>query len=104
LKLFVSLLIRLILESTFTPSEEYGRDLEHVNLLIQSFSDFLHNLANSEGKVNVVTAKGHEICNRGHPRSSEISARCWELSQQWAELRDTANERAQALESARQVS
>ena len=34
-------------------SEEYGRDLEHVDLLIQSFNDFQHNLANSEGKVSL---------------------------------------------------
>ena len=40
-------------------SEEYGRDLEHVDLLIQSFNDFQHNLANSENKVRFIVTRPH---------------------------------------------
>ena len=39
-------------KSQIAESEEYGRDLEHVDLLIQSFNDFQHNLANSESKAS----------------------------------------------------
>lgn len=53
-------------------SEDYGRDVEHVEILIQKFESFLSVLAANEEKLTTVKAKAKVLLDDGHSEPAKI--------------------------------
>lgn len=53
-------------------SEDYGRDVEHVEILIQKFESFLSVLAANEEKLTIVKGKAKLLLDDGHSEPAKI--------------------------------
>ncbi|XP_071547281.1 spectrin beta chain, non-erythrocytic 5 isoform X4 [Panulirus ornatus] len=84
-------------------SEDYGRDVEHVEILIQKFESFLTALAVNEEKLISVKGKARTLIDDGHPEPERIKEKVEELQQLWDDLKELANARQEALAGAKQV-
>lgn len=84
-------------------SEEYGDDLEHVELLIQAFDTFHASLLNSEPRVQQCIENGHIIINAKGSYSPEVQQKVTELQNTWEDLVELSNARREALAGAKQV-
>ncbi|XP_034944641.1 LOW QUALITY PROTEIN: spectrin beta chain, non-erythrocytic 5 [Chelonus insularis] len=90
-------------QTTIAASEDYGRDVEHVELLIQIFDNFLASLATSEGRVVTLIEAGKKLLEEKNPESNKIHAKIDETKQQWDDLKELAHARQEALAGAKQV-
>ncbi|XP_030753943.1 spectrin beta chain, non-erythrocytic 2 isoform X2 [Sitophilus oryzae] len=86
-----------------TDLEEYGNDLEHVELLIQAFETFYASLINSEPRVTQCIENGNVIIDAKSSYSSDVQQKVIELQNTWADLVELANARKEALAGAKQV-
>ncbi|KAJ8972184.1 hypothetical protein NQ314_000314 [Rhamnusium bicolor] len=84
-------------------SEEYGNDLEHVELLIQAFDTFHASLINSEPRVQQCIENGNVIIDAKSSYSTEVQQKVIELQNTWEDLVELANARKEALAGAKQV-
>ncbi|GFO34699.1 spectrin beta chain, non-erythrocytic 5-like, partial [Plakobranchus ocellatus] len=84
-------------------SEDYGQDLEHVEVLQQRFEDFLHELNNNEERVTRVLVMSKSMLKDGHFAAEDIQARTEDIEAQWAELKEIAQARQDALGGAKEV-
>ncbi|CAL1542371.1 unnamed protein product [Lymnaea stagnalis] len=84
-------------------SEDYGQDLEHVEVLQQRFGDFLHDLNNNEDRVTQVLSTGKAMTESSHFGADGIKAKCREIEHQWAELKELSQARQDALLGAKEV-
>lgn len=84
-------------------SEEYGNDLEHVELLIQAFDTFHVSLLNSEPRVVQCIENGNVLINSKTSYSSEVQQKVSELRASWDDLIELVNARKEALNGAKQV-
>lgn len=84
-------------------SEEYGTDVEHVELLIIAFDNFVSNMAANEPRIHQCIAKGDELIKEENPQSTIIEKKRNETKQLWEELKDLITARQDALTGAKQV-
>lgn len=77
--------------------------MEHVELLIQIFDNFLAGLTTSEGRVSAVLDAGQRLIEQNNPEKSKILLKIDETKQQWEDLKELANARQEALAGAKQV-
>lgn len=84
-------------------SEEYGTDVEHVELLTASFEAFVSNLGSNEGRVISCVGRGEVLINENNPNAELIKRKRDETKQLWEELKDLVTARQEALAGARQV-
>ncbi|XP_052269284.1 spectrin beta chain, non-erythrocytic 1-like isoform X3 [Dreissena polymorpha] len=84
-------------------SEEYGQDLEHVEILQQKFEDFFHELMTNEDRVTRLYRRATDMVEGGHYEAERISVRHSQLQQAWNEVQDVAKSRKEALEAAKIV-
>ncbi|KAL1509008.1 hypothetical protein ABEB36_003816 [Hypothenemus hampei] len=84
-------------------SEEYGDDLEHVELLIQAFDTFHASLLNSEPRVLQCIENGNAIINAKGSYSADVQEKVSELKSSWDDLIELASARKEALNGAKQV-
>ncbi|KAF6212345.1 hypothetical protein GE061_012867 [Apolygus lucorum] len=90
-------------QTAIAASEDYGRDVEHVELLIQRFDNVLSGLTSSEGRVTNCLQTGEMLINDGNPESKTIQTKMDETQQLWEDLRELAHARQEALAGAKQV-
>ncbi|KAL1131759.1 hypothetical protein AAG570_011372 [Ranatra chinensis] len=90
-------------QTTIAASEDYGKDVEHVELIIQKFDSVLSGLASSEGRVTNCLKTGEALIAEGNPESAKIKIKLDETQQIWDDLRELANARQEALTGAKQV-
>lgn len=84
-------------------SEDYGCDVEHVELLIQMFDNFLSSLISSENRMTGIIEAGQKLIEEKNPESSKIHMKIDETKQQWEDLKELAHARQEALAGAKQV-
>ncbi|CAL8090883.1 unnamed protein product [Orchesella dallaii] len=82
-------------------SEEYGRDVEHVESLIQKFELFMGNV--QEGRATHVQNLADELVEEGYPEPDKIRGRAAEVKSAWEEFKELAAARLEALQGAKQV-
>jgi spectrin beta len=80
-------------QTAVAASEDYGRDVEHVELLIQTFDSFLSSLAASGGRVTTCLSTGHALIEEGNPESEQIQGKLDDTQQLWEDLRELAHAR-----------
>lgn len=90
-------------QTTVAASEDYGRDVEHVELLIQIFDNFLGGLTTSEGRVINIIDAGQNLIEENNPELIRIHKKIDETKQQWEDLKELAHARQEALAGAKQV-
>ncbi|XP_012530663.2 spectrin alpha chain isoform X3 [Monomorium pharaonis] len=90
-------------QTTIAASEDYGCDVEHVELLIQIFDNFLAGLTTSEGRISAVLDEGQRLIEQNNPEKSKILQKIDETKQQWEDLKELAHARQDALAGAKQV-
>lgn len=74
-------------------SEDYGQDLEHVQILQQKFEDFMHELSASEERVTNISNKAEAMIEAGHYESEKIKQREEEVKQMWIDLKEVTHAR-----------
>ena len=79
--------------------EDYGCDVEHVELLIQKFDSFLSSLAASWGRVTSCISTGENLIAEGNPESERIQAKLDETQLLWEDLREFAHARQEVNHS-----
>ncbi|CAG0903884.1 unnamed protein product, partial [Darwinula stevensoni] len=84
-------------------SEDYGRDVEHIEVLIQKFESFMNVLSTSEDRLLCIKNNGLTLVSENHPRRDRIKAKIGELEQLWDDLKELATARQEALIGAKQV-
>ncbi|OAD53242.1 Spectrin beta chain, brain 4 [Eufriesea mexicana] len=90
-------------QTTVAASEDYGRDVEHVELLIQIFDNFLAGLTMSESRVSALLDEGQKLIEENNPEKTKILMKIDETKQQWEDLKELAHARQDALAGAKQV-
>lgn len=86
-----------------TDSEEYGNDVEHVELLIQAFDTFHASLMNSEPRIQSCLQNGNLLIEAKSSHSADVQQKVSEIRNQWDDLMELANARKDALTGAKQV-
>ncbi|XP_076359799.1 spectrin beta chain, non-erythrocytic 5 kst [Tachypleus tridentatus] len=84
-------------------SEDVGKDLEHIEILIQKFEGFLISLHSSEERVGKVKKMADVLIEQNHPQTEEIGARSFQVAQLWKELQECSEARQEALVGAKEV-
>ncbi|KAF5308651.1 hypothetical protein FQR65_LT06112 [Abscondita terminalis] len=84
-------------------SEDYGTDVEHVELLIQAFETFLASLNNSELRVQNCIDNGTKLVASQNVHKPKIEQKVTEIRDQWEDLIELAQARHEALAGAKQV-
>jgi spectrin beta len=84
-------------------SEDYGKDVGHVEMLIKSFESFLAGIGDGEARVTRVLALSEKLLAAGNRNADVIGAKVAELSQLWEDLKELAGARHEALNGAKQV-
>nr|CAD7256488.1 unnamed protein product [Timema shepardi] len=85
-------------QTVVAASEDYGRDVEHVELLIQRFESFLTGLNSNEGRVLGCLSSGRALISEQSPESDRILTRLDETQQLWEDLRELAHARQEAAD------
>jgi spectrin alpha len=55
------------LQEAFVTAEEFGQDLEHVEVLQRKFDEFLKELGNQQYRIGEVNNSADRLINEGHP-------------------------------------
>ncbi|XP_071037774.1 spectrin beta chain [Parasteatoda tepidariorum] len=84
-------------------SEDYGKDVEHVEILIQKFEGFLSTVHSNDDRVANLENAAATLLKENHPESNRIISRSSEISHMWEELKECAQSRQEALAGAKQV-
>nr|XP_022910961.1 spectrin beta chain, non-erythrocytic 5 isoform X3 [Onthophagus taurus] len=89
-------------QQTKYSSEEYGTDVEHVELLTQQFENVYSSLQNSSSRIENCIEHGNKLIKEnGHKDKIETKVR--ELQDMWNDVLELATARKEALIGARQV-
>lgn len=74
-------------------SEDYGTDVEHVELLIKTFDTFVAGLIASESRIINCTDTGKKLIKEGNPCADTIRDKIDETKQLWDDLKELAHVR-----------
>lgn len=84
-------------------SEEYGKDLEHVEMLQKNFADFMKDLEANKVRVAGLSKLAKKLVMEGHPESELIESRQESVEQNWEDLTTLASEREEKLAGAHEI-
>lgn len=90
-------------KEAFVTSEEFGTDLEHVEVLQRKFDEFQKDMAAQEYRVTEVNALAAKLLEEGHPEAQVITKRRQELEEAWNRLRQFALTRQEKLLGAHEI-
>ena len=90
-------------KETFVTTEEFGHDLEHVEVLQRKFDEFQKDMASQEFRVTDVCETADKLVGEQHPESGVVTNKKTELLEAWARLKALATERQQKLFGAHEI-
>ena len=90
-------------KETFVMTEEFGHDLEHVEVLQRKFDEFQKDMASQEFRVTDVCETADKLTGEQHPESQVVATKRAELLEAWARLKALATERQQKLLGAHEI-
>nr|WIM01459.1 non-erythrocytic spectrin beta chain [Limnephilus lunatus] len=90
-------------QTAVAASEDYGTDVEHVEILIQAFDNFVAGFSANEGRVEAIAEAGQRLVEERSPETEKIQRHIADTRALWEDLRDLAHARQEALAGARQV-
>lgn len=90
-------------KSTFLSTEEFGQDLEHVEVLQRKFDEFQKDMASQEYRVIEVNELADKLLQDGHPERDQIVNRKEELNNAWQRLKQMTLMRQDKLYGAHEI-
>ncbi|KAK2560477.1 Spectrin beta chain [Acropora cervicornis] len=93
----------IIERESIATSDDYGRDLEHVETLLKKFEDFMRDLVTSGERIAVLTAQAQALLDEGNSEEEAIESRMEEICSMWDTLKERTNSRLEALDQAREI-
>ncbi|XP_041369234.1 spectrin alpha chain-like isoform X2 [Gigantopelta aegis] len=90
-------------KEAFVTSEEFGQDLEHVEVLQKKFDEFHKDLQNHEDKVSEVNTLADQLVADGHPDEETIRHRQNEVNEAWQRLKQLSLLRQERLFGAHEI-
>lgn len=84
-------------------SEDYGRDVEHVEILIQKFESFLSTLNASHDRIESLKTTAKNLLDELDVDPNKISSKIDDVNQLWDDLNELAHARQDALSGAKLV-
>lgn len=70
-------------------SEDYGRDVEHVEILIQKFEAFMVTFNHAgENRIAGVHHAGQDLLEEGHPEPEKVTNKVKEIQHMWEEFKE----------------
>ena len=84
-------------------SEEFGQDLEHVEVLQKKFDEFQKDLQNHEERVSEVNVLGDKLLAEQHPEEETITRRKDEMNDAWEKLKQLTLRRQERLFGAHEI-
>ncbi|XP_071033294.1 spectrin alpha chain [Parasteatoda tepidariorum] len=74
-------------KEAFVTTDEFGQDLEHVEVLQRKFDEFQKDMASQEFRVQEVNEQAEKLVNEGHPEGETINKRKEEVNDAWQRLK-----------------
>uniref|UniRef100_A0A0K0ELE0 SH3 domain-containing protein n=1 Tax=Strongyloides stercoralis TaxID=6248 RepID=A0A0K0ELE0_STRER len=90
-------------KEAFVTAEDFGMDLEHVEVLQRKFDEFLKELGNHHYRINDVNQAADKLYDEGHPEAEVIFRKRDEVNEAWHKLNTLAATRREGLFGAHQV-
>lgn len=82
-------------KETAANSEDYGKDLEHCQLLTVEFEQLVRELSSAGERVATVHRFQEDLLRLNHPNQVSIKAKGADLSQLWQDVNEATTERQQ---------
>ena len=92
-----------MLQEAFVSSEDFGQDLEHVEVLQKKFDEFQKDLQNHEDRVVEVNQVGDKLLESQHPEEDAIRKRQTDLNEAWERLKAQSLKRQERLFGAHEI-
>lgn len=90
-------------KETFVTADEFGHDLEHVEVLQRKFDEFQKDMASQEYRVIEVNELADKLIQDGHPERDIIVKHKEELNEAWQRLKQLAILRQEKLFGAHEI-
>lgn len=90
-------------KEAFVTTDEFGHDLEHVEVLQRKFDEFQKDMASQEYRVTEVNELADNLLLDGHPERDTILRRKEELNESWQKLKQLATLRQEKLFGAHEI-
>ncbi|KAF5401772.1 Spectrin alpha chain non-erythrocytic [Paragonimus heterotremus] len=90
-------------KETYVTSEDYGNDLEHVEVLQKKFEEFLKDLEYQEQRAQDVYEKEEELLKEEFPEDALVIAKAGEVREALKRLNDLADHRRHKLFEAHEI-
>jgi len=90
-------------KETFVTTDEFGHDLEHVEVLQRKFDEFQKDMVSQEYRVTEVNELADKLVAEGHPERDTILSRKEELNEAWMRLKQLALMRQEKLFGAHEI-
>lgn len=84
-------------QTALAASEDYGSDVEHVELLIKKFDAFIASLNAAEARINKCIESGKDLINEKNPESAKIKEKIKETQQLWDDIKELAHARQEVV-------
>ncbi|TKR73840.1 hypothetical protein L596_021099 [Steinernema carpocapsae] len=90
-------------KETFVTAEDFGMDLEHVEVLQRKFDEFLKELTNHHYRITEVNTAADKLIDDGHTEQDQILKKKEEVNDAWHRLNTLAATRREGLYGAHEV-
>ncbi|CRL06706.1 CLUMA_CG019447, isoform A [Clunio marinus] len=90
-------------KEAFVTADEFGHDLEHVEVLQRKFDEFQKDMASQEYRVIEVNDLADKLIQDGHPERDTIMRKKDELNEAWQRLKQLAILRQEKLFGAHEI-
>ncbi|XP_021964674.1 spectrin alpha chain isoform X2 [Folsomia candida] len=90
-------------KEAFVTADEFGTDLEHVEVLQRKFDEFQKDMASEEYRVMDVNGQGEKLVMEGHPEGETIVRKREELNEAWGRLKQLSVMRQEKLFGAHEI-
>lgn len=90
-------------KEAFVITDEFGLDLEHVEVLQRKFDEFQKDMASQEFRVTEVNEQADKLINEEHPEKEAILKRKEELNDAWQRLKALTLLRQEKLFGAHEI-
>ena len=84
-------------------TEEFGDDLEHVEVLQRKFEEFQKDMASQEYRISEVCDSAEKLINDSHPEIDQINSRKDEVLDAWNNLKAMAVSKQEKLFGAHEI-
>lgn len=90
-------------KEAFVTADEFGQDLEHVEVLQRKFDEFQKDMASQEYRVIEVNELADKLIQDGHPERNTIIRQKEQLNEAWQRLKQLAILRQEKLFGAHEI-